>query len=253
MTKLFENKVTLITGGSSGIGRATAIAFAKKGAKIVIAARREKESQAVISEINKLGAEGSYIHTDVANIADLKNMVKHTVNKFGRLDFAFNNAGVEEIPAPLSEKTEASYHQIMDINVKGVLFSMQLEIPIMLKNGGGVIVNTASVAGLVGLKQIPIYVASKHAVLGLTKSLALEFAKQNIRINAVSPGGVETDMYDRFVTGNPDIPRNLAGSHPIGRIAKPEEIANVVVWLCSSSASFITGQSINVDGGYITQ
>lgn len=253
MAMLFENKVALVTGGSSGIGRATAIAFAKEGAKVVIAARREKESQEVITEIKKLGADGLYVQTDVANVNDLKNMVNTTIEKFGRLDFAFNNAGVEELPSPLSQKTEAAYQHLMDINVKGVLFSMQHEIPAMLKNGGGVIVNTASIAGLIGLSHIPIYIASKHAVLGLTKALALEFAKQNIRINAVSPGGVKTEMYERFVLANASVGIDLANAHPMGRVAEPDEIASAVIWLCSPGAGFVTGQSITIDGGFTSE
>lgn len=253
MTKLFANKVALVTGGSSGIGKASAIAFAQEGAHVVIAARREKESQQVIEEIKSLGVDGLFVQTDVSKIADLQNMVKQTMTKFGRLDFAFNNAGIEEWPSPLSEKTEELYYKIMDTNVKGVLFGMQQEIPAMLKNGGGVIVNTSSIAGLIGMAPIPIYVASKHAVLGMTKSQALEYAKLNIRINAVSPGGVETEMYDRYVSVNPAARQLLANAHPMGRIADPKEIASAVIWLCSPGATFITGQSITLDGGFTVQ
>lgn len=253
MAKMFDHKVALITGGSSGIGCATALAFAKEGANVVIAARREKESQEVLAEIKSLGVDGIFIHTDVSKITDIQNMVKQTVAKFGRLDFAFNNAGVEELPAPLSEKTETLYNQVMDINVKGVLFSMKEEIPAMLKNGGGVIVNTSSVAGLIGMNGIPIYIASKHAVLGLTKAVALEFAKQNIRINAISPAGVKTQMYDRFTLGDKNREEGLANAHPIGRVGTPEEIASAVIWLCTPGAGFVTGQTITLDGGYTAQ
>ena len=253
MTKLFSGKVALVTGGSSGIGRAAALLFAREGAQVVIAARREKESEAVLAEMKALGSEGMFGHTDVAKLDDLKAMVSKTVARYGRLDFAFNNAGVEEPLTPLADKNETLYQQVMDTNVKGVLFSMQAEIPAMLKNGGGVIVNTASIAGLIGLAQMPIYVASKHAVLGLTKAVALEFAQQNIRVNAVSPGGIETDMYKRFVGNRPDMRGAMNAAHPMGRVGTPEEIAAPVIWLCSPAASFITGQSIAIDGGYTVQ
>ena len=250
MTKLFAGKVALVTGGSSGIGRATAIAFAEAGANVVIAARREAESLDVLAEVKARGADGLYVHTDIVKLADIKNMVDETMKKFGRLDFAFNNAGMEELPSDLSTKTEAFYYQVMDINVKGVLFSMQEQVPAMLKNGGGVIINNASIAGLIGIGKIPIYVASKHAVLGLTKSVAVEFAAQNIRINAVSPGPIETAMFRKYVQGQDHLGEYIAQAVPIGRVGTPEEIASAVLWLCQPGAAFTIGQSIAIDGGF---
>src|SRR5215467_4241036 len=193
----FEGKVALVTGATSGIGKATAIAFARAGAKVVLSGRREKEGAQVVADIKKLGGDAAFARADVAKDADVKAMVDFTVEKFGRLDIAFNNAGVEW-KGPLDQATEAEYRRIFDINVWGVLNSMRHEIPLMLKNGGGAIVNTSSVAGHVGMGQVSIYTASKHAVEGLTKAVALEFAKQNIRINAIAPGVIATEMFDRF-------------------------------------------------------
>jgi len=248
----FTGKVALITGGNAGIGRATAIEFAKHGAKVVITGRREKEGHEVIAEIKALSGEAIFVKTDVAKEKDVKAMIERTLETFGRLDYAFNNAGIEETLTPLPNQTEEAYDQIMDINVKGVWLSLKHEIPAMLKTGGGAIVNNSSIAGLVGIAMTSVYIASKHAVIGLTKAVALEYAKQNVRVNAVAPGTIETRMFLDF-TGSPEIKQLLESATPIGRVGQPEEIARAVVWLCSDGASFVTGQTLAIDGGYTAQ
>jgi NAD(P)-dependent dehydrogenase (short-subunit alcohol dehydrogenase family) len=245
-------KVAIVTGGSSGIGRATAIAFAREGAKVAIASRREEEGEETVRLVKEAGSDGFFVKTDVAKAADVSAMVEKTVQQYGSLDYAFNNAGIEEAPTSLVEQTEETFDRIVNINIKGVWLSMKYQIPQMLKNGGGVIVNTSSVGGLIGVPGVPIYVASKHAVLGLTKSAALEYAKQGIRINAVSPGAIETEMFDRFAD-DPQMRGQMAAAHPVGRVGKAEEIASAVLWLCSDGASFVTGQTLTVDGGFTAQ
>jgi NAD(P)-dependent dehydrogenase (short-subunit alcohol dehydrogenase family) len=246
----FAGKVVLITGGNAGIGRATAIAFATQGATVVVSARREREGLDVIAEINALGGKAIFVKTDVSQERDVKAMVEQTLATFGRLDYAFNNAGIEQVPTPLPEQTEATYDQIMDINVKGVWLSLKHEIPAMLQTGGGAIVNNASVAGLIGFAMGPIYVASKHAVIGLTKAVALEYATQQVRINAVAPGPIETHMFRALP---PEVRQMLKAAQPMGRIGQPDEISSAVVWLCSDGAAFVTGQTVPVDGGYTAQ
>lgn len=255
MNKSFEGKVALVTGGGSGIGRAAALAFAESGAKVVLSGRREAEGFETVALIKKAGGQGTFIRGDVSNEADVEKIVNQTVNTYGHIDAAFNNAGIEgEVGKPTHEQSVANYRAVMDINVLGVLLAMKHEIGAMLKNGGGAIVNNASVGGLIGFPGVSVYVASKHAVLGLTKTAALEYAKQGVRVNAISPGGIETPMLNRF-TGGPgtDFFNQLAGMHPIGRLGRPGEMAEAVLWLCSDKASFVTGVSLTADGGWTAQ
>lgn len=248
-----DQKVAIITGGSSGIGRATAIALAKERVNITVAARRAKEGEETVRLVKEAGSEGIFVKTDVAKEDDVRSLVEKSVKTYGRLDYAFNNAGIEETMTPLVDQTSDIFDQIMNVNVKGVWLCMKYEIPEMIRNGGGAIVNTSSGAGVVGFPQMPIYIASKHAVLGLTKSAALEYAKSGIRINAVAPGGVETDMVERLTEHNKQWRETLRLMHPIGRNADPKEIANTVVWLLSDKASFVLGHTLLVDGGLVSR
>jgi NAD(P)-dependent dehydrogenase (short-subunit alcohol dehydrogenase family) len=247
----FDGKVVLITGGTSGIGKAAAVAFAKAGAKVVLSGRREKEGLAVAEESKNAGGTAHFVRADVSQEADVKNLVEQTVKKFGRLDVAFNNAGIELV-GTLTDTTEADYHRVFDINVLGVLLSMKYEIPAMLKTGGGAIINTSSIAGHIAMAGAGVYVASKHAVEGLTRTAALEFAKQGVRVNAVAPAAIQTDMIDRFA-GSEENKQGLAGMHPVGRIGRPEEVVGAVLYLASDAATFTTGISLPVDGGFLSQ
>jgi len=255
MKRLLEEKVALVTGGGTGIGRASALAFAKAGARVVVSGRREKEGFETVALIKKDGGQAKFIQSDVSKEPEVETLLRETLATYGRLDAAFNNAGIEgEVGKQTHEQTVENYRAVMDTNLLGVLLAMKCEIGAMLKNGGGAIVNNASVGGLVGFPGAGVYVASKHAVLGLTKTAALEYAKQGIRVNAVSPGGIETPMLHRF-TGGPgtDFFNQLASLHPIGRLGRPEEIAEAVLWLCSENASFVTGQTLTADGGWTAQ
>jgi NAD(P)-dependent dehydrogenase (short-subunit alcohol dehydrogenase family) len=251
-TDLYKNKVALVTGGTSGIGKATAIAFAEAGAKVVLTGRREKEGVAVVSQIEKLGCTASFFKADFSKDAEVQAAIEFTVKTYGRLDVAFNNAGLEMV-GPLNEITEEKYRSVFDINVWGVLSAMKHEVAAMLKTGGGAIVNTTSALGHVGIAQATVYVGSKHAVEGLTKCVALEFAKQNIRVNTVSPGAIATDMIDRFAGKEGAARDGLVAMHPVGRLGRSEEIASAVLYLCSDEARFTTGTSLKVDGGWLAQ
>jgi NAD(P)-dependent dehydrogenase (short-subunit alcohol dehydrogenase family) len=249
----FQGKVALVTGGTSGIGRAAAIAYAREGANVVVAGRRVTEGEETVRLVRAQGREAMFVPTDVAREMHVKNLIERTLAQFGRLDLAFNNAGIEQVPTPFLEQTVETYDQVMDINVKGVWLSMKYEIPAMLKSGGGSIVNTSSGLGVIGMPGIEIYVASKHAVIGLTKSAALEFGKQGIRVNAVLPAAIDTEMFQRFVGENSEFRTQATALHPIGRIGKSEEIADAAIWLSSTKSSFVTGHSLLVDGGFTAQ
>ena len=249
----FKGKVALVTGGGVGIGRATALAFATAGAKVVIGNRNAEKGAEVVDRIKAAGGDASFIRPDVTSEDDIKALVDHAVATYGRLDAAFNNAGVEGRLGPTTEQTDENYNFVMDTNVKGVFLSMKYEIPAMLKNGGGAIVNNSSVAGLIGFPGIGIYAASKHAVMGLTKSAALEYATAGVRVNSVNPGVIDTSMAERLATGIEADQAFLDSLHPIGRTGKAEEVAAAVLWLCSDESSFVTGTSLAVDGAYTAQ
>jgi len=251
MTTELQGKVGLVTGGTSGIGRDTAVLFAKAGAKVVVAGRREKEGNETIELIRAAGGDGLFVKTDVSKASEVEALVKKAVEKFGRLDVAFNNAGIEGVWTSIINESEEDWDRTFDINLKGVWLCLKYEIRQMRKQGGGgAIVNMASVAGLIGLAGAAAYCASKHGVIGLTKSVALETARSGIRINAVCPAVVETPMADRLYSA-PQVNKYVLGLHPIGRFGKPMEIAEAVVWMCSDRASFMTGQSLVLDGGFL--
>jgi len=251
MTAELQGKVALVTGGTSGIGRDTAVLFGKAGVKVVVAGRREMEGKETVDLVRAAGGEGLFVKADVSKAAEVDALVQRTVEKFGRLDIAFNNAGIEGHWLPISEQSEEDWDQTIDINLKGVWLCLKYEIRQMLKQGGGgAIVNMASAAGLVGLAGAATYSASKHGVIGLTKSAALENARSGIRVNVVCPAVIETPMADRAYE-NPEINKFVLGLHPIGRFGKPGEVSEAVVWMCSERASFMTGQSLVLDGGLL--
>ena len=245
--KILENKVALVTGGTSGIGKATAIAFGVAGAKVVFSGRREPEGEDTTNLIRQSGADCLFVRSDVSSEAEVKALIQTTVEQYGRLDCAFNNAGIDPPQKPLHEQSVEDFDKLMTINVRGVFLCMKYEIQQMLAQGSGVIVNNSSMGGLIAFPGVAPYIASKHAVMGLTRSAALDYAQQNIRINAVNPGLIATEMMNRLTKGNPD---QMATSVPMGRMGQSGEIAATVVFLCSNAASYITGQSLVIDGGY---
>ena len=254
MPDSLNNKITLVTGAGSGIGRATSLVLAREGATVVVADIDADGGEQTLSAIKDMGGEGMFVHADVSRAADVEAMVDAAVNAYGRLDCAYNNAGIEGYyGGRLHEYPEDTFDRLMDINVKGVWLCLKYEIPQMLKQGGGAIVNTASVAGLVGSRRLSVYSASKHAVIGLTKSAALEYASDGIRVNAVCPGIIDTPMMDRLVEGRDDLAAAIPTRQPIGRKGTPDEIAEAVAWLCSDAASLVTGLAMAVDGAFTAQ
>ena len=245
--KTFAGKVALITGGSSGIGRATAIKFGERGAKVVVAARREKEGNETVDMIEKAGGEATFVQTDVRIASQIENMVNQTVKKYGRLDIAFNNAGVGGIMARMIRTTEEIFDELVDTNFKGVWLSMKYEIPVMQQHGGGVIINNASVSGVATAERLAVYSGSKHAVVGLSKAASAEYGRDNIRVVAVCPGWIKTAMTEELRARNDaDAFRSMI---PLKRWGEPEEVAETVIWLASDAASFVTGGAFIISGG----
>ncbi len=248
-----EGKVALVTGGSAGIGRATALAFAREGARVVIADVNIEGGKGTVDEILGRAGVATFVPTDVSNEGDVVNLIKETLETYGRLDYAFNNAGIIGTGAARShEYPEDVWDRIIGVNLKGVWLCMKHEIPQMLEQGGGAIVNTSSIWGVVGAEGFSPYVASKHAVAGLTKAAALDYAKSGIRINAVNPGPIDTAM-PRSVLSQEQLEGEILSKIPIGRMGEPSEVAEAVVWLCSDAASYVVGHTLLVDGGFVAQ
>ena len=250
MAGLVTGKVALVTGSSSGIGRASALAFAREGAQVIVSDVSVAGGEETVRLIQQAAGEAVFVKADVSQPAEVEALIAKTVETYGRLDCAHNNAGIAGRTARVADDTEENWDQILAINLKGVWLCMKYEIPAMLQHGGGAIVNTASDAGLIGLRRAGAYVASKHGVVGLTKTAALEYAKAGIRVNAVCPGPIDTPMLQQ-ASGR--VIEQMAAAQPNGRLGKPEEIAEAAMWLCSGAASFVTGHPMPVDGGYMAQ
>lgn len=248
---MWKEQVALVTGAGSGIGRAAALAFADEGARVIVSDVHTGNGEDTVRVIRESGREADFVAADVAKASEVENLVYQAVKRHGRLDFAFNNAGIEGVMASTVDCSEENWDQTLAINLKGVWLCMKHELRHMLERGSGAIVNCSSVAGLVGFPQLPAYVASKHGIVGLTRTAALECAQQGVRINAICPGVIHTPMVDRLAQAHPEV--ELAAGEPIGRMGTPEEIAGAVIWLCSERASFVTGQAWAVDGGWVAQ
>ena len=250
----FAGKVAFVTGAASGIGRAAALAFSREGARVVAADFSEQANHETVRMIAEQGGRAHAVGCDVTKVADVKAALDKTVEVFGRLDFAFNNAGIEpKAPAPTAEYAEAEWDQIFATNLRGMFLCMKHEIPLILAQGGGAIVNTSSGAGVIGIKGSPAYTAAKHGVIGLTRAAALDYAAQNLRINAVCPGYIDTPMMGRFTGDTAEGRAKVIAEEPVGRMGTPEEIAAAVIWLCSDSAAFMIGHAMVIDGGQTVQ
>ncbi len=244
----FSGKTAVVLGATAGIGRATALAFAAAGARVVISGLGTQEGRAVEADARRAGAEALFIEADVTRAAEVRAVIDGAAGKFGRIHAAVNNAGIEGRFGPVEAASEEDFDRIIGVNLKGVWHGLKYEIPHMLAHGGGAIVNTASSAGVTGIAHIALYTASKHGVVGLTKAVALELARSRVRVNAVAPGPVDTGLLHRMVAGQIDV-EAIAASVPMGRISQPEEIAGAIVWLCSDAASYVTGHTLVIDGG----
>jgi NAD(P)-dependent dehydrogenase (short-subunit alcohol dehydrogenase family) len=254
MSGMLEGKVAIVTGAGYGLGRATAMAFAKEGAKVTVADIDAEKGQQTVQMVKEAGGEALFVKTDVTKEADVEAMVKKTVDTYGRLDCAHNNAGSGEPPKLLHEITEEQWYRVIDLNLKGVWLCMKHEIKHMINHGGGAIVNTSSVAGLTGSPMMTTYGSSKHGVVGLTRTAALEYARLGIRINAVCPAGMRrTGLAEILLEQDPKMAEKLAEGLPMGRDSDPDEVAQAVVWLCSDAASYVTGHAMAVDGGVVAQ
>jgi NAD(P)-dependent dehydrogenase (short-subunit alcohol dehydrogenase family) len=250
----FAGKVAFVTGAASGIGRATALAFAREGAGVVVADVSERANHETARMIEERRGRALVVRCDVTRAEEVNAAMHATVETFGRLDYAFNNAGIEpRTPAPMADYDEEDWNRILDVNLRGVFLCMKYEIPLILEQGGGAIVNTSSGAGVIGIKGSPAYTAAKHGVIGLTRAAALDYAASNIRINAVCPGYVDTPMMTRFTGGTAEGRAKVVSQEPVGRMARPEEIAQGVLWLCSDAAAFVIGHAMVMDGGQTVQ
>lgn len=253
MTGRLAGKVALVTGAASGIGRAAALLFAREGAAVVVSDVTIEAGEETVAAIMAAGGQASFIKANVAEATEVEALIARTVESYGRLDCAFNNAGIEGITALTADCTEENWDRTLATNLKGVWLCLRAELKQMLKQGSGAIANNASVAGLVGFVGLPAYVASKHGIVGLTRTAALEYAQHGIRVNAVCPGVIQTAMIDRLAQRNPQALAGFNAMEPVGRLGKPEEIAEAALWLCSDAASFVTGVAMAVDGGLVAQ
>jgi NAD(P)-dependent dehydrogenase (short-subunit alcohol dehydrogenase family) len=253
VAKLVENKVALVTGAGSGIGRATAMTFAKEGAKVVVADVSAEGGNETVKLIKEAGGEAIFVQADVSKTSEVEALVEKVVETYGRLDCAHNNAGIGGAVALTSEYAEEDWDHVIDVNLKGIWLCMKAEITQMLKQGGGAIVNTSSVFGMIGAPNYSAYSASKLGVSGLSKTGALEYAQQGIRINSICPGVIRTPMIEGLINVYPQLEAQLIAQEPIGRMGRSEEVAEAVVWLCSERASFVTGIDMDVDGGYLAR
>jgi NAD(P)-dependent dehydrogenase (short-subunit alcohol dehydrogenase family) len=243
-----RDKVALVTGGTSGIGRATAVAFARKGANVVVCGRREAEGQQTMQLVRDAGGDGLFVQADVGDESAVRRLIEAAIERYGRIDYAFNNAGVGGMPGPMIEGTRENWDYVIGVSLTGTWLCMKHEIPQMIRQGGGAIVNMASVGGVWGTPGLSAYVAAKHGIVGLSKTAAMEYATLGVRINVVGPGGIWTEALEGLLV-TPEMQQTFTQTHPVKRLGTPDEVANTVVWLCSDEASFVTGAVLMIDGG----